>query len=179
MNNLVLSSALAATLLSSSVFADSNFYLGGSVGQTEVDYEAVAGTTVTDDSDTSWKIFGGYNINENFAVEVAYQDLGDNSAVVLGQQTNLDAEALSIALVGKLPINDQFEVFGKLGYADVEADADVPSLNASVSASDSDVLYGIGAVYSVTDAVDVRLEWEHIDLANEIDTVSLGVSYNF
>ena len=41
-------------------------------------------------------------------------------------------------------------------------------LNASVSASDSDVLYGIGAVYSVTETVDVRLEWEHIDLADEI-----------
>ncbi|MFY0676549.1 MAG: porin family protein [Neptuniibacter sp.] len=179
MNKLILSSALAATLLSSTVFADSNFYLGGSIGQTEVDYVPEAGATVTDDSDTSWKIFGGYNINENFAVEVAYQDLGDNSAVVLGQPTYIDGDALSISLVGKLPINDQFGLFGKLGYADVEADADVPSINASVSASDSDVLYGIGAVYSVTEAVDVRLEWEHIDLADEIDTVSLGVSYNF
>lgn len=177
MNKFVLSSALAATLISSSVLADSNFYLGGSVGHTEVDYVEFAGVTILDDSDTSWKLFAGYNINENFAVEVSYQDLGEHSFEYLAVEARAEGEAYTFSLLGKLPMAENLEAFGKLGYAHV--DAEVSAGGLTIGADGSDLLYGLGLNYQLTDNVDARLEWERMDFADQIDTWSLGVSYNF
>ncbi|WP_415905643.1 porin family protein [Neptuniibacter sp. QD48_55] len=178
MKKTLLATALISGIFSQAAMADSNFYLGGGVGKTSVDYVEVTGATVTDDSDTSWKIFGGYNFNKNFAVEFAYQDLGENSADVLNVPVKIEGDAYSVALLGKLPVGEKAEFFAKLGYAHIDADADINNL-ASVSEDDSDVLYGLGANYSVTEKVDLRLEWERMDFEDEVDTVSLGVIYNF
>jgi OOP family OmpA-OmpF porin len=179
MKKTFLSAALAAALVAPSAFADNhgNFYVGGAVGKTEVDYVEFAGVTVTDDSDTSWKLFAGYNFNENFAVEFAYQDLGDNSFEYLNVPATADGEAYSLALLAKLPMGEQAEAYAKLGYARV--DAEVSAGGLTLGADDSDVLYGLGVSYSVTETVDLRLEWERMDFDDEIDTYSLGVSYNF
>ncbi|WP_415898009.1 porin family protein [Neptuniibacter sp. QD72_48] len=177
MKKTLLATALISGILSQAAMADSNFYLGGGVGKTSVDYVEVTGATITDDSDTSWKFFAGYNFNKNFAVEFAYQDLGENSADVLNVPVKIDGDAYSLALLGKLPVGEKAEVFAKLGYARIDADADVA--NTTVSESESDVLYGLGANYSVTEKVDLRLEWERMDFEDEVDTVSLGVIYNF
>lgn len=182
MKKTFLAAAVAATLAAPSAYADNhgNFYVGGAIGKTSVDYVIPSGVAVDikDDSDTSWKLFAGYNVNENFAVEFAYQDLGENSMDIMAVPVEVDGDAYSLSLVGKLPMGESAEVFAKLGYAHVNADANVGGL-ADVSADGSDVLYGLGVSYSLTDMVDVRLEWERMDFEDEIDTVSLGVSYNF
>jgi opacity protein-like surface antigen len=81
-------------------------------------------------------------------------------------------------VLGKLPLGEKAEVFAKLGVARLDANVDAAGIG-SVSDSESDVLYGLGFNYNVTDTVDVRLEWERMDFEDQIDTVSLGVSYNF
>ena len=178
MKKTLLATALLTGMMSSAAFADTNFYIGAGVGQAEVDFQEIAGTSVQDDSDTSWKIYGGYNFNQHFAVELAYTDLGESDVTILGQDTDIDADVLSIALVGKYPVSEQIDVFGKLGYADIDADADVAGVG-STSVSESDVLYGLGVDYAVTEQVDIRLEWERMDFEDEVDNVTLGVSFNF
>lgn len=181
MKKVILSAAIAAVLAapSATVLAgDTGFYAGASVGQTEVDYVLVTGATINDDSDTSWKIFVGYDLTENFAVEAAYRDFGENTATILGHQTKIEGDAFSVSLLGKLPVNDQFNLFAKLGYADVDAKATVSGIG-SVGASDSDFIYGIGADYALTDSLVVRAEWEEISTVDEISTVSVGLGYRF
>lgn len=182
MKKTFLSAALTAALVAPSAFADNhgNFYVGGAVGKTEVDYAIPAGANVdiTDDSDTSWKLFAGYNFNQNFAIEFAYQDLGENSMNVMNVPVEVDGDAYSLALLAKLPMGEKAAAYAKLGYAHINADANVGGI-ANVSADDSDVLYGLGVSYSVTETVDLRLEWERMDFEDEVDTYSLGVSYNF
>ena len=53
------------------------FYVGGGIGASWLDPETV-GTlySVSDDQDFAWHLLGGYRINENFSVELAYTDLG-------------------------------------------------------------------------------------------------------
>src|SRR5205085_1339549 len=67
---------------------DSGWYVGVNIGQSsaEIDEERIsdsllgAGLSVSsfskDDSDTGYKLFGGYQFNENFALEGGYFDLG-------------------------------------------------------------------------------------------------------
>ena len=178
MNKYLTTSVLATALFSSSVFADSNFYLGASVGQSEVDY-GEGQSFVTDDKDTSLEIFGGYKFSENLAVELAYQDFGENTAFFSGDTLIADGYAFSLSLVGALPVNEKLSVYGKLGVAHAEADANGQNTFIRSSVSDDDFLYGVGLTYGLTESVDLRFEWEHIDTFYEVDTLSLGVSYNF
>ena len=60
---------------------DAGFYIGGALGQSSFDVEC-ARTTSCDDSDSSWKIFGGYQFNKHFALEFGYADLGETTASV-------------------------------------------------------------------------------------------------
>ena len=49
------------------------FYVGASIGQGTVKVDSVD----FDESDTAFKVFGGYSFNQHFAIELAYFDGGD------------------------------------------------------------------------------------------------------
>ena len=67
---------------------EKGWYLGAGYGQSEaaVDKAKINGAYVTgsytsasttaDETDTGWKLFGGYQFTRNWAVELAYVDLG-------------------------------------------------------------------------------------------------------
>ena len=52
--------------------ADTGFYVGGGVGQSNTSQDNV---TLTKKSDTAFNLLGGYKIATNFAVETLYADL--------------------------------------------------------------------------------------------------------
>lgn len=196
---LVVSSILA--LGSSAALAD-NFYVLGSVGQSKIKDWRASGTAglTTDDTDTAFKLQLGYNLNKNFAVEGGYFNLGKATAnyVSGGTVANASAKAdgWNISAVGKLPINDSFAVFGKLGafYSDtkVSASASIPGIGSgAVNASDSKtgMVYGLGLSYDMTKAIALRAEYEiydkvggtylGTDLKSKVDVFSVGVAYKF
>jgi hypothetical protein len=57
--------------------SSSAFYAGGGIGASWIDPET-SGTiySIGDDQDFAWHLLGGYRINRNFSVELAYTDLG-------------------------------------------------------------------------------------------------------
>lgn len=93
------------------------FYAGGSVGRTSVDVCSKLGSGLTscDDTDSGFKLFGGYKFNQNFGAEVGFVDLGEIKATGPGGTARLETDGLQAAAVGAFPINPQFDVFGKLG----------------------------------------------------------------
>jgi OOP family OmpA-OmpF porin len=53
------------------------FYVGGGIGASWLDPDTSNTLySVSDDQDFAWHLLGGYRINENFSVELAYTDLG-------------------------------------------------------------------------------------------------------
>ena len=75
---LALALVIASTGTASALdLTSGTFYVGGGIGASWLDPDT-AGTvySVSDDQDFSWHLLGGYRINENFAVELAYTDLG-------------------------------------------------------------------------------------------------------
>jgi OmpA-OmpF porin, OOP family len=172
----------------------------GSVGLTIVD-----ATSTLDDSDTGFGLAGGYQVNRNFAAELAYVDLGETSYAANGTVTDgvgtfdaglgLDQSASGpvFSILGIVPIGERFSVFGRLGLALMSVDADVSvsidgeSASDSASTDRSNMVYGIGGEFSFGQRFGVRLSWDRYaevgsdDLAGEvdIDLISLGLRYNF
>lgn len=208
MKKIIALSLLAAT---SAAFAQgSGFYVGGSVGQSNTKFKtddfSLSSPFVDeskDRSDTAWKLFAGYNYNQYLGVEVGYADLGAPkykytgvNGVVGSGEIKAEETSWFAAAKGTLPINDQFNVFGKLGFTrnHLKASGDITitapvsvSISGSESKTKASVLYGVGAQYNVTKQIGIRLEYENFGkFGNEEDTGrtkvdlwSAGVTYTF
>jgi len=153
---------------------DRGWYVGGSIGQSEADGTCPAGFTC-DLKDTDWKIFGGYRIIRNLAVEGFYADHGEISIRSGGASATAQASTLGVAAVGILPLG-QFELFGKLGIGSTSIDASGTA--ATLSDSGSDVVFGVGATFNFTRNLGVRAELERYN-DSEINVMSIGVQYRF
>ena len=166
--------------------ADAGWYAGVSLGQSKADCASGLGATSCDDTDSAWKILGGYQFSRYLGAELGYQDLGKVNATVGASSASVKTKAWDLAAVGTLPIADKFSAFGKLGM--YRADSDLSSdVLASGSESKSDLTYGLGLQYDFTRSVGMRGEWQRFqkvggdDVGGEsdIDVMSVGVLYRF
>lgn len=111
---------------------DSGWYGGANVGRSAatIDDERInrgllgsdisASTLVDDDRSTGYKIFGGYQLNRNFAVEGGYFDLGNFGYIATTVPAGtldgrIKLRGLNLDLVGTLPLSEKFSVFGRTG----------------------------------------------------------------
>lgn len=169
----ILPIGLATVILSApaAVFAgtDSGVYVGGGLGYAVTNIDDSGDTF--DESDTSLKIFGGYNFGLvpflDLAVEASYVDFGNPSGLVDSNSVNVDMTGLNaFGLVGfdLGPVG----LFAKTGLT--RWDLDIGVDGSSKGYSGTDPTYGIGAKFQLG-SFAVRAEYEYID----IDIVS-GVS---
>ena len=154
--------------------AESGWYLGVGAGKSTIAIDDAG----FDESDTAYKIFGGYSFNKNFGLEAAYLDSGNPSMPVGTATIDTGITALNFSLVGRIPIGESFALFGKLGFASYEWEVNARrngSLLASESGSDSDMSYGLGASFTIAQRFVLGLEYEVIDVP-DIDYSSLMVT---
>jgi OOP family OmpA-OmpF porin len=190
--------AVAGMVASSASMAqqrqDTGWYIGGSFGQGEIDIDCT-GTTSCDDSDTSWKIFGGYHINRNFAVEVGYGALGEVKAStppfggIPAADVKIETNAWEVVGIGSLPIADRFSLFGKVGLYGADTDIDVAFAGfGTVTDTDDNVglTFGFGARYDFTRNFGVRAEWQRYSDVKasdfgefDVDVMSVGIVFRF
>lgn len=174
--------------VSSAVLAgsDSGFYVGGSLGSAQVEYDDDSPDFGDvdidfDDDDTGYKVYGGYNFGLvpflNIAAEVAYVDFGSQEgkiAGISGNKIELDAITAS-GLVGfdLGPVG----LFAKAGL--VNWGGDIKTFAGDDSDSGTDPLYGIGAKIQLG-SFAVRAEYEYYDLDKfRVDYYSIGAAYTF
>lgn len=166
-----------------------------------VDVEVVSFSSVLDDSDTGFGVGGGYQLNDHFAFEFAYVDLGSIGYRAEGTVTDgvdtFDADAVFessadgpvVSVLGILPIGERFSVFGRVGLSLLNAKGtaritvDGEEGRASQSSQKSDPMFGVGVEYDLTRHFAIRLGWDrYLDVATEnvagdtdADLYSLGV----
>ena len=166
-----------ALLWTAAVHATSGgFYIGGSLGQARLsdigELETacdVAGVLcVTDDSDTAFRIFAGYQFGRFFALEAGYVDLGEQQVGV--EQPVLAEAALEthggfLALLPQIPIGKIGAVYGRVGLygGDATLTARVPSFgfDESDSSAVAGVAFGFGGALNF-DRFTIRIEWERV-----------------
>jgi OOP family OmpA-OmpF porin len=194
--------AVAAAALSWTAVAqprqEMGWYIGGSFGQSEADVDC-AGTTSCDDSDTAWKIFAGYQINRNFAVEAGYGSLGEVKLstppfVFLGTpipaaNVKIETNVWEVVGIGSVPIADRFSLFGKVGIygSDTDIDVNFPGFGSTGDSDDNvDLTFGFGARYDFTRNFGVRAEWQRYgDVSasdfgeSDVDVLSVGIVFRF
>lgn len=177
--------ALAAVLLvSGPAMADSGFYLGGSVGNTalEVNFDDSQGGFIPfDESDFSWKLYGGYNFDLpviNLGVEGGYRSLGGPSATIISDTVGIDLTAWDVFGVAGFELGP-VTIFGKLGIASWEAELTLNGIDQG-SEDDQDTAYGLGASFNLG-SFQLRAEYEMFDVSDVEDLymLSAGFVYTF
>lgn len=198
-------SALASPVMSAK---DPGWYVGGSYGRSDASFNewsirnnlresGFSTTRFSDDSDDrGYKIFGGYQFNRFLAVESGYYDLGSfnfraDTEPPGSLAGDIEVKGWNLDAVGLLPLGERFSLLGRIGAAYSEADARlqgtgaVTPLNPNSSEQDTDVKFGIGAQWAVTEVIGLRLEAERfhfddsLDNRADIDLISLGLVMRF
>lgn len=156
-----------------SVSATAGGYLSGSIGKSDLDIVGIGKTN-------SYSLAAGYAVNENFAVEAGFQDFGS----VTGDGASVSADGITLALIGSIPVTEQFSVRARIGLLSWDAKAVDGSLSASLDGSD--MFYGVGAAYALSESVEFTLNYDFYELDGgeddgslDIDNMSIGVKYSF
>ena len=189
---LALGGLMAASQASAQVYrpATTGFYAGGSVGGTSFESDIARGLLTSgrvDTSDTGFKIFGGYEFNRNFALELAYIDLGRarysgfaGSDPVVGGK--VEVTGVNLSAVGSWPVAPTVDVFGKIGFLSWEDKASDVTAGSPFSdkIDGTDLSFGFGASFHITRNVSARVEWERFRVdKTDADLFSVGAVFKF
>jgi len=162
---------VTACLGAAAAHAD-GLYVGGSLAAPHYS-DNINGLSIGS-SGVSGKLFGGYQLNPNFAVEAGLADLGrisDDSGSIKSHGEYVDA-------VGLLPLNPSWSLLGSIGVAHVNIDTSAGDDNGAA------LKLGLGAEYALNKNVALRGEYEnyHVDAFGghpNIGQYSVGVRVNF
>ena len=199
-----------AAACSNSVMAQDapGWYVGGNLGGTRADFNNdsinralvgrgfVVNSTSTDKTSSGGKLFGGYQLTPNFAVEGGYFDLGrfgyGSTTTPTGTFSGSNrVSGLNLDLVGTVPLSDRFSAFGRVGAAYAQNRANfastgfVPAITNNPSRNETNLKVGLGIQYAITEALSVRAEIERYRISDpirnrgNIDMASLGLVYRF
>ena len=170
MRNLIGILGIAALFGTPSSFAG-EAYVGASLGVLDLEDDS-AGTDFSDTT-VSFKVFGGYDFNEYFALDLAFfSTLDDAEDTIFGVPIEVSLDAFVLRGVGAYPTSENFSLLGSIGYWDGDASA------LGASASEDGITLGIGGKYRFQ-AVSIRGEFEWFDSDDSIWTVLLGIQYSF
>jgi OOP family OmpA-OmpF porin len=169
---------------------DAGFYLGGQLG-TGNSSDACRGITGTcDDTDTAYKLLGGYQVNRNWAWELAYAYLGDVTADGTsdrGGAVRFEAtkKALDFSGIATLPLNERFGVFARLGIYRSQTERRGSGVSTGAD-HNSSFTWGFGARFELWRAMAVRAEWQHYpDIGgdnsgtDDVNLLTLGLLMRF
>lgn len=172
----------------------SGLYVGAGIGgfKYKADNIGDVGQSVADiideADDTSWKAFVGWRFMPYLAVEAAYIDFGapGDSFSTSGSNGNYEVALSGFApyLIGTLPLGP-VELFARLGYyyydVDTKIDFDGPNQGIDSSHSGDDLIYGAGIGITLFDHLNVRVEYETVDIedASKSDAIWLSGAWRF
>lgn len=157
-------------------------YIGLSAGQSKYDLNSGIGGFDFDDTGTATKIYAGGYFNPNFGLEFGYLNFG--KAHRLGGSTK--AQGFNLSLVGRVPLNEQFDVFGKVGstYARTRTSG-FSGLGVQTGKDNGFGLsYGLGARWAFSPQWAAVVEWERhrlhfADGKSNTNMTTLGVQYRY
>lgn len=181
--------AAILALISFPAFAQ-GWYIGLAIGQSKVqDFCDGAPSNITcEDTDGTARIFGGYQLNPNLALELGSAYLGEFTARGPGGFVTVEASALDFVAVGLLPVSPQVSLYGKAGlYRSVtEANISTVTVRRNIEETNNGFTFGFGVSFNVTPQFSIRGEWQKYqdvgggDIGeSDVDVLSIGVMYRF
>lgn len=171
---LILGAGLAAAPAAFSAVPGA-WYVGAGVGQSNADDSVTvrSQSLKVDDTDTAWKVFGGYRFTRNFGLELGWVDLGKLAA---SNRVDYELSGATLNAVGAIPLANNFDIFAKIGGFAWDSDT-----SGTISKSDSgtDWTGGLGVGYQVNNRFGLQAEWERFDSDLETDMYSVSATLGF
>ncbi len=148
--------ALALALMTGPVLAD-GFYLGAEAQQTRSYSEGDFCYEDSGDCDvepTGYRVMLGFALTDTLAIEAGYMDGGDSetgfSDSFGSENISVNSEIVDLSIIGRLPLSDEFSLFGRFGAAKITNTTDFNAsgnLGDVIASFDNDVttyVYGVG-----------------------------------
>jgi len=163
----------AAALAAFSAHAEGP-YAGASLGSARYQGSDIGGLS-TDKSGTGGKIYGGYGITPNIAVEAGYADIGKASSAA----ADVKAHGVYADLVGTVPIAQSFSAIGRVGAFNGRS-----TVSGGASETSTNPKVGLGVQYDFNKQAGIRGEWERYRYKAfgekvDSDLYSVGLNYKF
>ena len=187
--------ALAVVGLSAAAPSYAQWYVGASVGKSDIKFNNAAQSdqfldlgftnpsTVSNTKDTGYRAFGGYQLHKYIAIEAAYVDLGRFSFRTdvtprgsLTGSTRIDGFELSA--LGTLPLGERFGLFARVGALSAETRTSYTGGGSietliggdSQKRRSTELVYGAGAMFNINQNFSVRGEWSRYEKLGNVFT---------
>lgn len=170
--------ASAAHAAETGLFAE----VGLGMSTTDTGLDNIPGVSV-DEEDVFFSIGGGYNFNKMFAVEAGYIDLGEVEASVPGYTATVSTDGFYFGPRLTVELSPQVEAYGRLGMLAWDAEYN-DSDGFSFSEDGTDIYFGIGAAFKVSNQVSLGADWTRYTLESDgddtdVDAFGAKLKFNF
>lgn len=187
MNRMKLGCALLLIASLAQAEDTNKWYAGASIGEAKVSGVSFSTARLDKDSDTAYKVYGGYQFNKYLATELHYADLGtltlkDSTQPQLDIKS--DFESFGITAVASYPVHKNIEPFVKAGAHHWKGKAtgtDASGNPYSYKTDKNKLIYGLGVNFPITDSISIRTEYEimNLDESEKYKFLSAGLVYKF
>jgi len=127
-------------------------YLGGSLSQNELKgLDDLPSSVSVDESDTGYRVFGGYDFSKYFGIEGGFSDFGEFTVSAFPVSAKESVDGFDLSLVSKLPVSSAVSLMGRLGVLFWDAEASLSFLGSTIareSENGNDVLFGLGGEFN-------------------------------
>jgi len=155
----------------------SRFYIGASIGQSTLNPEITGGgVSLTDTSDSGYKVNAGFQIKPRIAVEGFYADIGDagikTPSVANGK---ISYKLYGLSGIYSQPFGRRFKGLARLGLSTVDNTVSKGLIHKQVK--NSNIFVGVGLAFNILPKLSIKGEYEYFD--KDIQLISTGLSWQF
>lgn len=193
MKKSILAAFTASSFIATSAYAATpqdnvdhrGIYVGAAYGLLKVDGD----DQDFDDEDNASRYFLGAQFNQVLSLEGGYIDFGNYGNSVF----NTDLDGYTLALKACLPLTERFTVYAQGG--NIWWKADINATDDSADVDGSDIFYGVGVSFALTQSLALRLDYTRFDVKfdrdeigiladidnfdTKVDYASIGIQYTF
>jgi OmpA-OmpF porin, OOP family len=163
-------------------------YIGASLGASYFDTQGVAALPVgSDKGGVAARVYGGYQLSENFGVQVGWTTLRRLEANYVGSvgtiKQTASGRSLYVAGTGRLPLGESFALTGKAGISFGKASGtNTLSAADSLIGSKRSLMVGFGGEYRLNRDIALTVDYERYGkLSNKLSAAALfaGARFSF
>ena len=183
MNKITLAAALLALATSASAQLNNKAYIGGAFGLSNVDVDC-AGVASCDNNDKGFKLYAGYKLHPQIAIEGGYIDFGKSNISVGSRGVgSIAVDGFLLNAAGRLPFTRELTGVGRLGLAFVDTKASGWPYGNRTDGS-TNAYFGLGLEYSFSKNLrgTASADFTSGEVAGDDGSVrllSIGVQYDF
>jgi OOP family OmpA-OmpF porin len=154
------------SLLPQASIADSEIYGGVGVGYSTFQIDSID----FEGSAVAVRQFIGLNYGDYVGVELGYVDFGTvNDQVLLEQGAGginyaVDSWGYELALIGRYPINQELDAFGKVGMLRWDSESTPETFPLPTKQDGDDMIWGIGLDFRGSGRFNARLQADFVDI---------------